>query len=56
MNSWTVRNMCLLSGSFRSKLPYSSVLILVSMLRRASIFLARMLKQDNEGGNAFDGF
>ena len=27
MNSWTVRNMCLFSGSRRSKLPYSSPLL-----------------------------
>ena len=42
MNSWTVRNMCLFSGSRRSKLPYSSVLILVWLLGRVSIVLARM--------------
>ena len=35
--------MCLFSGSLRSKLPYSSVLILVWLLGRVSIFLARML-------------
>ena len=27
MNSWTVRNMCLFSGSRRSKLPYSIGLV-----------------------------
>ena len=47
MNSWTVRNMCLFSGSRRSKLPYSSVLMSVWPL-----VLARILEQDNEGGNA----
>ena len=40
MNSWTVRNMCLFSGSRRSKLPYSSVLILVWLLGRVSVVLA----------------
>ena len=35
--------MCLFSGSLKSKLPYSSVLILVWLLGRVSIFLARML-------------
>ena len=34
--------MCLFSGSRRSKLPYSSVLILVWLLGRVSIVLARM--------------
>ena len=36
MNPWTVRSMCLFSGSRRSKLPCSSVLILVWLLGRVS--------------------
>ena len=44
MNSQTVRNMCLFSGSRRFKLQDSSVLILVWLLGRISIVLARMLK------------
>ena len=51
MNSWTVRSMCLFSGSRRSKLPYSSVLILVLAAREgkycscADVYVVRTMKE-----------
>ena len=47
MNTWKVRRMCLFSGSRRSELPYSSVLISVGQLGRVSIVFVRIVRTED---------